>query len=436
MIRTISIACVLCLAGVSTGIAQDLFITNAQIVDPSAREIRAGTLLIVDGVIVGSPEAPPSNFTGETIDLAGKWVIPGLNDLHTHSYGNMAPGGAMDGPGTAVVARRMLYAGVTGFLDLFGSEQQLLRLREQQRSGAIDGADIFASLSCLTATEGHCTEYGVPTRTMDSPDEARQVVSDLAERAPDVVKIVYAPTGRMPSIDEETLSAAVATATAHGIKTVIHVNTWQDVRDAMEAGASAVTHVPSQAPIPTDLARLMAERDMFSIPTLSVQTDFPNFVEDPSVLAHPLAAALTTQAIRDAYRGEAVIARVESRRERAATQDANIWTSIKTMSDAGVKMLTGTDAGNWGTIQGYSVHRELLLFVEAGLTTWEALAASTTQAGRFLGRSFGVNAGDEANFVVLDASPIADVRNTLRIAMVIHHGTVVDRQTLLDALHR
>ena len=59
------------------------------------------------------------------------------------------------------------------------------------------------------------------------------------------------------------------------------------------------------------------------------------------------------------------------------------------------------------------------------------IAASTTEAGRFLGRAFGNGNGDEANLIVLDGSPIEDIRNTQRIAMVIHHGTIVDRESLL-----
>ena len=115
-------------------LAQDLFLTNARIVDPAAQAIRQANLLILEGVITGSPERAPVGFRGQTIDLAGKWVIPGLNDMHTHAYGNMA-GDAYDGPGTEVVSKRMLYAGVTGFLDLFGREDVLYRLRASQRAG-------------------------------------------------------------------------------------------------------------------------------------------------------------------------------------------------------------------------------------------------------------------------------------------------------------
>ncbi|MDH3457687.1 MAG: amidohydrolase family protein [Gemmatimonadota bacterium] len=421
----------LLLAAAGPAATQELLLTNAQIVDPARSQVHNGSLLIVDGHIVGSPTAIPEGFAGETLDLGGMWVMPGLVDLHTHSYGNMAPGNQMDPPGTAIVAKRMLYAGVTAFLDLFGDEETMYALRSKLRAGEVEGAELFASLSCLTATEGHCTEYGVPTRTMDTPDEARRTVADLAVREPDVVKIVYAQTGTMPSIDKPTLVAAVAAATGRGIRTVVHVNTWQDVRDAVAAGASAVTHVPASEEVPPDLARDMAVRGVASIPTLAVETDFLDFVTDESVLANPLATALTTTAIIDAYRSDDVRAHVaedvKARRRRTRT----ILSSVKTMADVGVTILAGTDAGNWGTIQGYSLHRELVKLVAAGLSSWDALAAATTRAGAFLGRSFGVSAGDEANLVVLDASPIDDIRNTQRIVMIIQRGRVVNRDRLL-----
>ncbi len=407
--------------------AQDLFLADAHIVDPAKREIRRGNLLVLGGRIVGEPSSVPADFDGPALDVSGKWIIPGLVDLHTHSYGNMAPGNVFDTPGTAAIAVRMLEAGVTAFLDLFGSEDGLYTLRERQRSGEAPGADLFASLSCLTATAGHCTEYGVPTRTMDSAVEARSVVTDLVKKRPDVVKIVYAPTGRMPSIDRATLAAAITTASENGIKTVIHVNTWQDVWDAVEAGASAITHVPDREPVPEKVKRLMAERGVRHIPTLAVQTDFRYFVAQPSPLDSPLARALAPESVLTAYRDYEPSERAPAHAAGAAEREARVLASVRALSDAGVTMLTGTDSGNYGTIQGFSIHRELLKMVQAGLTPWQALAAATVNAGEFLGRRFGVATGDEANLVVLEASPIAEIGNTQKIAHVIHHGVLVGR---------
>ena len=408
---------------------QDLFLTNGRIVDPRSETVVQGNLLIEGGVIRGMPAEAPQSFRGDTVDLRGLWVIPGLNDLHTHSALNQAPGGAVQRVGTPAVAKLMLYTGVTGFLDLFSSEEEILSLRGRQRGGGVPGADIFAAGPCFTATDGHCSVYGVPTRLINTPDEARREVNELARKRPDVVKVVYAPDGRMPSVDLVTLEAAITAAAENDIKTVIHVSDWDHAREAVLAGASALTHTPGPDTIPHDLVDLMREHEVFSIPTLTVHTELTVLLDNPDLLDAPLPKAVTTPEIREAYRTGEVPARwLETERRTTSARLA----SVKRMADGGVRILTGTDAGNWGVIQGYSVHRELVKLVEAGLTPWQGLAASTTEAGDFLGRSFGLQEGDEANLVVLEASPLADIRNTQRIVMVIHHGRMVERELLLN----
>ena len=137
--------------------AADLYLTNANLIDPAARQVRRGNLLIRNGSIVDTPLQKPTDFAGRTLDLDGKWVIPGLVDLHTHTFGNMTANNPrpVDAPGPAGVALRLLYAGVTSFLDLFGNEDQLFTTREQQRAGQLGGADMFATLTCITAPRGH-----------------------------------------------------------------------------------------------------------------------------------------------------------------------------------------------------------------------------------------------------------------------------------------
>ena len=324
-----------------------------------------------------------------------------------------------------------LMTGVARFLDLFSPEDSILALRDRQRSGKVGGAEILASGPCLTATKGHCSEYGVPTRIVDTPDDARREVTALAAKKPDVVKVVYDHEvygGRsMPSLDKATLDAVVATARAHGLKTVVHVGTWEDVRDAVDAGAAAVTHTPS-GEIPAGLAAAMVERGTFHIPTLAVQGDWARYVDNPALLESPLLASAASKTLLDGYRK----APPDSGRMGAwlAWQrrigPGNI-ASVGELHRAGVSMLTGTDGGNPAIFQGYSVHRELVLFVEAGLSTWDALATSTTNAGRFFGRKWGMAPGSEATILILEQSPIANIRNSETIYRVVNRGVLVDR---------
>jgi imidazolonepropionase-like amidohydrolase len=107
-----------------------------------------------------------------------------------------------------------------------------------------------------------------------------------------------------------------------------------------------------------------------------------------------------------------------------------LFKNFATLLQAGVTTLAGMDVGNTSTFQGCSLHRELELMVAHGATPWQALAAATTLADRFLQEDTGVRPGALANLMVLDASPVADIRNTAKIAAVIHRGQVVDRTTL------
>lgn len=413
--------------------AQDLLLTNAQIVDPASETVNTGVLVIKEGRIAEVLEAPPAEFQGEQIDLAGKWVIPGLNDMHTHSYGNMGPTQTSgDFVMTPVVAKRMLYAGVTGFLDLFSPEDYIFQLRTQKQNGEIPGADIYAAGPILTATGGHGTEYGVPTRTIDSPEEAKTQVDELAAAKPDVVKIVYDRAGWMPTINKETMEAAIEASNAHGIPVVAHIGSWDDVRDVVEAGTKAITHTP-RGSMPEDISALMKSNGVYMIPTLAVQSEFKQLVDNPTLLDNELLAAVAPSALIDAYRDtSAYDPRFKGFLTWQSGMRADIFASVGHLAEAGVSVLAGTDGGNPGVFQGYSVHRELELLVEAGLSEWQALASATTLAGGLIGQSFGVQAGDVANLVVLDASPIDDIKNTQAISMVVHHGAVVDRGGLVD----
>lgn len=270
----------------------------------------------------------------------------------------------------------------------------------------------------------------MPTRTLTTPEQARSVVADLALKYPDVIKIVYQPSGSMPSIDKATLAAAVSEASKKGLKTVLHIDTWGEVGDAIDVGASAVTHLPDE-PIPDALARRMAKSGIAFMPTIAVEIDWMNFAGDPNVLDNVMARSMTKPSVLAAYRSEKYLAKTKASRAADEAHSRVVFANVKKAADVGVQILAGTDAGNWGTLQGYSVHRELILMVQAGLSPWQALESATTDAGDFLGRRFGVNVGDQASLVVLDASPIADIANTQSIDMVIHHGKIVDRQALL-----
>ncbi|MFT4808574.1 MAG: imidazolonepropionase-like amidohydrolase [Paraglaciecola sp.] len=259
---------------------------------------------------------------------------------------------------------------------------------------------------------------------MTSVADVVKEMTDLVKQKPDVIKIVFQPSDDQPSISKEVFAELVKTSEQFGIKTIVHIKAWQDIRDAVEVGASAVTHVPRDE-IPMDIPALMAKSGIVMIPTLTVHTDFVNFLFDPAVLDASLIKELVPEALISAYRHSDLIAKYKDKQTTFKERNTVTFSSVKAMIDAGVRILVGTDAGNWNTIQGYSVHREMKLLTDVGMTPQHAIASATTYSANFLGILSGFNEGDSANFIILNASPIKDIMNTQRIALVIKNGNVV-----------
>lgn len=141
----------------------------------------------------------------------------------------------------------------------------------------------------------------------------------------------------------------------------------------------------------------MAKAGIVMIPTLTVHADFVNFLFDPTVLDAPLTKELAPEALISAYRHADLITNYKDKQAKFRERNAVTFSSVNAMINVGVRILVGTDSGNWNTIQGYSVHREMKLLTEAGMTPHQAIASATTYSANFLGIKSGFNEGDKAN---------------------------------------
>ena len=402
--------------------AQAILLRDANVVDPAAQRIFRASIVIDGDSIRSITTEPPRDFRGSTIDLRGKWVMPGLFDGHVHSYGNTGPTFAtMEEIGTERLAAVVPRAGITGFLDLFGHEDSILALRNRSRKGELAGADLYSAGTLFTAPGGHGTQFGTPPRTMTTPDEARRHVAELAPKRPDVIKIIFTPPDPR-SLNKETVEAIIDASRQRGIKTVAHINRWNEALDAALAGVNAITHFGNDT-VPDSVVRALRDRAVVIIPTITF-ADVRRFVPDTATLASPLLARVTTPQIIDAYRNAPAL--TPERLARVTTIFEAHKRSLTKFAAAGVSIMAGTDAGNPGVIHGFTIHRELEVYVEAGLTPWQALASATITPGVLLGARYGMRSGALANLVVLSASPVDDIRNTQKIEMVFVRGKAVD----------
>ncbi|MGE0173735.1 MAG: amidohydrolase family protein [Oligoflexales bacterium] len=407
---------------------------NGFLVDPKSEEIFLGYFITENGLVKevgkGVPAGNGIPQNAQIVDLNSKYVIPGLFDLHTHAWGNPSPSGEPMYLGIEGAAKLMLFSGVTGFLDLFSEEQSILQLRDKQREHGLLAADIFAAGPCFTATDGHCTEYGVPTRTINTPEEAEREVRSLAKSKPDVIKIVYDHHGRRPTINLETLQAAIETGTELGIRAVVHIGTWQDAKEAVEAGAKVITHLDNEE-LPDDLVALLKKKDVVVIPTLVVQRSLHDILSGDLSLEDPLLVSVTTPKFLSTYGNintdDPDIKYFLEYNEKNITANPEAFAKLH---KADVTLLPGTDVGNITTFLGYSLHREVELFVQYGMTTWEALRSATLEPAKFLKLKYGFEPGAVANFVVLESSPVENISATRKIEEVIYHGAKVDRSAL------
>jgi imidazolonepropionase-like amidohydrolase len=350
-----------------------------------------------------------AHCAGTRLDVTGKFVMPGLIDLHVHGWGNPSPTDAgEDEVDTEGVLRKVLTAGVMATLDLAGDDQQRIGVRDRLRSSPSHAA-LFVAAAIMAPGE----RDGKPS---PSDEELRAKVRSRARLHPDLIKIISFGGRVAPIIDE---------ARKLGFKTVVHISEWDHARAALAAGASAITHFEDEAVIPPDLLEAWAKHpEIVSIPTMVVQCDLARLAAAPARLTDPLLVRVTTPALRAAYRDEAHF----SRRARAWIEWQNAgcvphdFQTLRLLQQKGITLLAGSDTGNLGTFQGYSLHREIELMSEAGIPTWEALRAATSNAAAFLGIPWGIEPGDPANLLVVSASPLADISNTRQITQVIHLG--------------
>jgi imidazolonepropionase-like amidohydrolase len=316
------------------------------------------------------------------------------------------------------------------------------------------GAELFASGPLFTAEGGHGTEYfswmtgpqkalalDQFVRTPKDPDEARSQVRDLKNRGVDGIKAVLETgrTGRLfTRMDLAMFRAVVDEARRQQLPVVVHTGNARDVEDAVDAGASGIEHGSFSDLIPDNVLVKMAKSGTTYDPTLSVLESIRDFSAGRTdLLARSLVQQAVSQKLLTGTR--AMIKKTEVNPQQAAGVEGALRIARENLVrawKAGVPLVTGSDAGNMLVFHGPTVHRELQLWVEAGIPAVVALQAATFNAAKLLaaGTRIGlVQPGYDANLLVVDGDPTKDISATERISLVVLRGERVRRADLFDA---
>jgi imidazolonepropionase-like amidohydrolase len=431
-----------------------LFIGDGQVIEHGAVLMRDGKIeQVYDG---SAPDA--KSVKAEAIDAAGKTLMPGLIDTHVHLG---SPGGVYEqGSDYETSDKTMpqelaayLYSGVTAVRSAGDATADVLKVRQTIASGERLGAELFIVGPLFTAEGGHGFEIAenLPEtmragfiaeflRTPKSADEARKMVAELKTRGVDGIKAVLeggSPARPMPRLDASILKAIVEAAHAAKLPVICHTGNSKDVADAMDAGVDGIEHGSNRDLIPEALFARMKQAGTTYDPTLSVMEALADTgAGKTDLLDLSLVQQVGPKKLLDATKKAMVSPQYESMRAAFRGLHTGLDLGKQNLAAAyrdGVTLVTGTDAGNFQVIHGPAIHRELQLWVQAGIPPEVALKAATYNSARALGagdRLGLLRKGYDASVLLLNGNPLKDIAATEQISGVVFRGERVDRPEL------
>ena len=441
--------------------SRTLLIRNARIFVGDGTVIESGAVLIKDGKIEqvfegASPD--PDRVKADPLEAAGKTLLPGLIDVHVH----LAANGGFSGGGEYMPEKTMpralaayLYSGVTAVKSVGDPLDPVLRVRAQVNSGDRLGAELFVCGPLFTAEGGHGTEYFRPlppsarkvaeeqsVRIPKTADEARRQVEELKRAGVDGIKAILesGQAGMLFNrLDTAILQAIAEAARANKLPLAVHTGDARDVWDALAAGTDSIEHGSDRDSIPQETFAKMKAQGVAYDPTLVAVEGFQNVAAgNLEALDRPLVMQVGPAPLIESTRkfvrsqdAAAMRERIRSYRLSLDSGRQNLLQAWKT----GVMLVTGSDSGNPLVFHGPGIHRELQLWVDAGIPPAVALQAATGNAARLLradGRIGLIRPGRDASLLLVDGNPLKDIKQTEAITGIIFKGDRVNRPELFD----
>ena len=428
-------------------------VVRGHVVRPDGTVLDDGVVVIEGNRIVRvGPAADVATPAGaEVVGGPDRWVIPGLIDAHVHFFQSGSIYTRPDSIDLTAhvpyvqeraairakiddVFRRYLRSGVTAVVDM-GGPQWNFEVRERAARSPLAPRVAVAGPLLSSVARPQLALDDPPIIQVTEPDGARRAVRAQLRRRPDLVKLwSIVPKDGTPESWRAVAQAAIDEAHAAGARVAVHATERETARAALLAGADVLVHGVRDAPLDDAILALARDRSVPWVTTavvgegyFEVLTRAPRLSRAEVEIADPFIVATLLDPV------ELPPDLVARARERGPF--GPYWLeNIRRERDAGVLVAAGSDAGNPGTFHGPAIHRELELLVQAGLAPAEALAAATVNAARVVSRFADLGAiepGKLADLVVLEASPLADIRNTSRIALVVKDGRALRPDEIL-----
>jgi len=373
--------------------AQDKAFIGARIIDGTGKTpVEKATLLVRNGRIAAVGPSVKIPAGAERIDVSGKTIIPGLINGHGHvnDLGQLG-----------------LYAryGVTTVFSLGGDKEIELRdqTRAEQQTPALTRARLYIA---------------GPIPVSKTAEDGRKAVDAIAAAKTDIVKFRLDDNlGHSVKMPPEAYTAIIDEAHKKGMRVAVHVVTLADAKAVLRLGADYIAHSIRDEEIDGETMALLKKNNAFYTPTLMREVSTFVYAEKPAFLSDPFL-------LKDGNKAEMTKAQDPAFQETMRNDKNGLWykehlpvamRNLKKIEDAGVPVVMGTDTGPPYRFQGYFEHMELESMTKAGLTPMQALVSATSTAARCLHAADQLGtleSGKWADFVVLAANPLDDIRNT------------------------
>ncbi|MHC5064421.1 MAG: amidohydrolase family protein [Planctomycetota bacterium] len=431
-LRTITILALLaCLTSQVAAQDPDLAITSVNVIPMNETGLLEDRTVLISGdkilQVMPADEAKIPDAC-RRIDGRGRYLIPGLVDAHTH---------------TTVTSDLTLYLthGVTSILEMSGNPD-ILTLREELRAGERLGPRLFTTGPQFKVRANPIIDREIGA---SDPEQLPALVRSLAAQGYDFLKI-WGP------VSQEVHAAICKTASEVGIPVTGHIPRDIGLQQTLENGQSSFAHVeeywnkyfrkrPDEKRMPTAV-------DASKAAEVSVVTTLMTYENIAYTLAESDERKLSRPDLRwiDASRrmlwstgmNEYLRKFERSNGPRKLEELAFKQRIAGALHAGGVPLVAGTDCGgtNLSMLPGESLHRELELLVESGLSPWEALRTATFNAGQFMdqGRSGAITAGQQADLVLLAENPIENISHTRTVQGVVSGGRWFAREDLDELL--
>jgi len=410
---------------------------NISFADERITIVHAGTLLAVPGeapktrqtitiegnriTAIDGGFVDPASMTGQVtfIDLADKFVLPGLMDMHVHLLSELGPDSrtealqvttSMQALKGALHAKRTLHAGFTTVRDLGGKPEAIYALRDAIDQGIVPGPRVLAAGSSIAATGGHGDVDGVkaelltlwtPDTICDGPYDCRHATRYAIKYGADWIKITATggvlsdtATGTDQQMTDDELREIMETAHSLGVKVAAHAHGTNGINAALRAGVDSIDHGTF---LDDESIKLFKRTGAYLVPTLLPGHKVPATME-----GNPFF----TEAIK-----------VKARAASAGSK-ASFGKAYK----GGVRIAFGTDSGV--TKHGANAE-EFAVMVAAGMSEMDAIHSATVAAAQLIEMSdeLGtIEPGKLADMIAVDSSPLDDISVLENVSAVIKDG--------------